>query len=158
MGELNEARYRAPQESDSRGGPMSLRTLHSVAVIVMLGVTVVGCAATTPSEQDAAVSSETDSGTVQSSESDAASSDQDAASSFVTVSGTGRYAIGVDLPYGGYQLHGEPDEQPAGCTWAILDADGGVSFENQGSYAFLTDVPEMVTFETTGCPDWEQFE
>ncbi|MCS0498388.1 hypothetical protein [Protaetiibacter mangrovi] len=72
--------------------------------------------------------------------------------------GTGTYAIPADIPYGGYQLHGEPAEQPAGCTWAILDADGAASFEDQGAYVFITDIPEAVTFETSGCPDWEQFE
>jgi hypothetical protein len=76
----------------------------------------------------------------------------------LVVSGTGSYVIGEDIPYGGFQLHGEPDEQPAGCTWSILDADGGISFHDQGSYVFLTDVPEAVTFVTAGCPDWEQFE
>lgn len=76
----------------------------------------------------------------------------------VVVSGTGTYAIGDEVPYGGFQLQGEPAEQPEGCTWAILDADGGVSFHDQGSYVFLTDIPEAVTFETNGCPDWEQFE
>jgi len=76
----------------------------------------------------------------------------------VVLSGTGSYAIPADIPYGGYQLHGEPDEQPVGCTWAILDADGQASFADQGSYVFITDIPEAVTFETDGCPDWEQFE
>jgi hypothetical protein len=76
----------------------------------------------------------------------------------VVVPGTGTYVIGDEIPYGGFQLQGEPDEQPAGCTWAVLDADGGVSFHDQGSYVFLTDVPEAVTFETNGCPQWEQFE
>ena len=84
--------------------------------------------------------------------------DDDGAASGVVVSGTGRYAIGTDLPYGGYQLHGEPAEQPDGCTWSIQDADGEVQFQDQGSYAFLTEVPEFVTFVTDGCPDWEQFE
>lgn len=75
-----------------------------------------------------------------------------------TVSGTGEYKIGTDVPYGGYQLKGEPTSQPDGCTWSIKDADGTAIFENQGSYAFLTDVPENVTFVTNGCPEWEQFE
>lgn len=76
----------------------------------------------------------------------------------VTLPGTGSYAIGSEAPFGGYQLTGEPAEQPDGCTWSIVDADGAVTFENQGSYAFLTDVEEAVTFVTSGCPDWEQFE
>jgi len=76
----------------------------------------------------------------------------------VTVSGTGIYAIGTDIPYGGFQLQGEPTSQPDGCTWSIVDADGVVVFENHGPYVFITDIPEAVTFNTEGCPDWEQFE
>jgi hypothetical protein len=76
----------------------------------------------------------------------------------LTVPGTGTFAIGTEVPFGGYQLQGEPDSQPDGCSWQILDEDGKVSFENQGVYVFLTDVPEAVTFVTDGCPDWEQFE
>ncbi len=72
--------------------------------------------------------------------------------------GTGAYRIGTDIPYGGYQLHGQPDAIPAGCTWSILDTDGVAVGENNGLYAFLTDVPEYVTFQTEGCPDWERFE
>ncbi|MGC4175846.1 hypothetical protein [Demequina sp.] len=79
-------------------------------------------------------------------------------SSFVTVSGTGEYAIGTDIPFGGFQLQGEPASQPDGCTWSIVGDDGEVVAENQGSYAFLTDINEADTFVTTGCPDWEQFE
>lgn len=77
---------------------------------------------------------------------------------FIVLPGTGRYAIGTEAPYGGYQLHDEPDEQPAGCTWSIEDADGVAVYENQGQYAFLTDIKEAVTFVTDGCPDWEQFQ
>lgn len=123
---------------------MSSHPFHSTALCALVALALAGCAATAPADGNSG---------------DAGGSDSAAPSSeLVTVSGTGRYEVGVDLPYGGYQLHGEPDEQPAGCTWAILDAEGAVSFENQGSYAFLTDVPEIVTFETEGCPDWEQFE
>jgi hypothetical protein len=75
-----------------------------------------------------------------------------------TLAGTGEFAIGTDAPYGGYQIIGEPDSLPEGCTWSIQDADGEVQFENQGIYAFLTDVPENVTFVTEGCPGWEKFE
>jgi hypothetical protein len=79
-------------------------------------------------------------------------------SSFVVLAGSGSYAIGTEAPYGGYQLKGEPDEQPDGCTWSILDADGGTTFTNEGPYVFITDIKEAVTFVTDGCPDWEQFE
>jgi hypothetical protein len=110
------------------------KIVAGLAVVGVVGVGLVGC---TPTE---------------------AATEASGDASMVVVSGTGTYAIGVDIPLGGFQLKGEPDEQPAGCTWAILDADGGVTFENQGQYVFLTDIPEAVTFETSGCPDWEQFE
>ncbi|WP_407360169.1 hypothetical protein [Microbacterium sp. LBN7] len=87
-------------------------------------------------------------------EDDAAAED----SAGVTVAGTGVYTIGGDIPYGGFQLHGEPAPVPDGCTWSIQDESGGIVVENQGAYAFLTDVPEYVTFHTDGCPEWEQFE
>ena len=61
-----------------------------------------------------------------------------------------------DAPIGGYELPNDQDGQPEGCTWRLLDDDGTVMFENQGSFVFLTDVTP--TFETTGCPDWVQFE
>ena len=89
---------------------------------------------------------------------DESEAEDDAAGDFVVISGTGRYAVGTDIPFGGYQISGEPASQPDGCTWSIEDADGVVAFENQGSYAFLTDIPEGVFFVTDGCPDWEQFE
>ena len=76
----------------------------------------------------------------------------------VTLPGTGSYAIGTDIPYGGFQLLGEPSSQPDGCTWSIVDEDGAVFVENHGPYVFITDIPEAVTFITDGCPDWEQFE
>lgn len=72
--------------------------------------------------------------------------------------GTGSYAIGVDIPLGGFQVLGEPVGLPDGCTWSIVDEDGAVYVENQGVYVFLTNIPEAVTFITNGCPEWEQFE
>ncbi len=89
---------------------------------------------------------------------DATDSPDGASGTFIVLPGTGRYAIGTEAPYGGYQLHGEPDSQPAGCTWSIQDEDGVAVFENQGQYAFLTDIKEAVTFVSDGCPDWEQFQ
>lgn len=77
---------------------------------------------------------------------------------YIVLPGTGTYAIGTEAPFGGYQLSGQPPSQPAGCTWSIRNADGEASFEDQGSYVFLTDIHEAVTFVTEGCPDWEQFE
>lgn len=122
----------------ARRGEVSLAASLGVVGLILAGCTTVALDAGS-GDQDGAGSDGTDSG-------------------MVVLPGTGSYAIGADAPYGGFQLHGEPDEQPAGCTWQILDGDGGVSFENQGSYVFLTDVPEAVTFVTDGCPDWEQFE
>lgn len=120
----------------------------AVGAAVILGVA--ACAPTT---------SEPDAGTGSTDESAQTETDTgEAASDMVVLPGTGTYVIGVDIPYGGFQLMGEPAEQPAGCTWAILDADGAASFENQGSYVFITDIAEAVTFVTDGCPDWEQFE
>jgi hypothetical protein len=84
--------------------------------------------------------------------------DQGGSFSGVTLPGTGRYAIGTEAPFGSYQLKGEPDSQPEGCTWSIEDADGGATFADQGSYVFITDIKEAVTFVTNGCPDWEQYE
>ena len=75
----------------------------------------------------------------------------------VTLPGTGTYAIGTEAPYGGYELAGVL-EQPEGCTWSIVDEDGEPAFADQGSVVFLTDIVEAVTFITTGCPDWQQFE
>ena len=85
------------------------------------------------------------------------SGSDDAGSGFVVLPGTGTYAIGADAPFGGYQLVGEPDALPGGCTWSIEDETGAI-YENNGLYVFLTDIPEAVTFVTNGCPDWEQFE
>lgn len=78
----------------------------------------------------------------------------------VTLPGTGRYAIGTDAPFGGYQMRGEPSAVPAGCTWSIEDADGTAiaTSEANGMYVFLTNIPEADVFVTDGCPDWEQFE
>ena len=76
----------------------------------------------------------------------------------VTVPGTGKYAIGTDIPYGGFEFADGVLEQPAGCTWSIVDEDGVAVFENQGQIVFITDIPEAVTFITDGCPDWVQFE
>ncbi len=107
-----------------------------------------------PSSSDATPATST--GSVGSDEAQA--SPEAANGDFIVLPGTGRYAIGTEAPLGGYQLLGEPDEQPAGCTWSIEDADGVAAFENQGQYVFLTDIKEAVTFVTDGCPDWEQFE
>lgn len=92
---------------------------------------------------------------------DAGDTDQGAAagaSDKVTLAGTGRYTVGADAPYGSYELQGEPDAQPAGCTWSIEDPSGDVLAADQGTFVFLTDVQEAAFFVTSGCPAWEQFE
>lgn len=83
--------------------------------------------------------------------------DAPADTGMVVLPGTGSYAIGTEAPYGGYEL-ADVLEQPAGCTWSIVDEDGVAAFADQGTIVFLTDIPEGVTFVTNGCPDWQQFE
>lgn len=120
----------------------------SAAALLLAALT--ACAPEAATETPATDSSE--------SSEEATTDDTSTDSAFVTLPGTGSYAIGTEAPYGGYQLVGEPDAVPAGCTWSIVDADGAVAFADEGLYVFLTDIPEAVTFITDGCPDWEQFE
>lgn len=134
--------------------PSPNRAAAALALALLLAGGLAACTPDTPTTTDDGASQvDTDDST-----SGGDDTDDSGATSGVVVSGTGTYLIGQDLPYGGYQLSGEPVEQPAGCTWAILDGDGAVLYADQGSYAFLEDVPEYVTFQTSGCPDWEQFE
>ena len=132
-----------------------IRSLAAGTIVLGLAVGLAACPTTTPDDTTG-----TDTGT--SDESTEGSTDEgteeEASGDFVVVPGTGTYVIGVDIPLGGFQVKGEPVEQSAGCTWAILDGDGNAIYENQGVYVFLTDIPEAVTFQTDGCPDWEQFE
>lgn len=130
----------------------SPRTVAALAVAALAAaLALTGCGSTSSPAPDQGSSGDTSSDT---------SSDDDSSSpGLLVLSGTGSYAIGTDAPYGGYQLSGEPAALPAGCTWSILDADGGVFLDqSNGLYVFITDVPEAVTFVTNGCPDWEQFE
>ncbi len=141
--------YAVPERSHSVS--LMHSTLRSRAALVgafaFFAVALAGCGA--PSATDTGSDTETGPDTEQS---DGGSFEG------VTLSGDGSYSIPDQMPYGGYQLEGEPDEQPAGCTWSIQDADGDISFENTGQYVFVTDIPEAVTFVTAGCPDWQQFE
>lgn len=121
--------------------------LFLLAASAVLTLGLVGCAPTAPAAPGDAVDSGDDSVTV----------DEDPGSfAGAVLPGTGTYAVPDDAPIGGYELPNDQDGQPEGCTWRILDADGTVMFENQGSFVFLTDVTP--TFETSGCPDWVQFE
>lgn len=75
----------------------------------------------------------------------------------VTIPGSGSYAIPDDIPYGSYQLVGDPGVLPDGCTWSIT-GDSGTVADSNGAYVFITEIDEADTFTTNGCPDWEQFE
>ena len=104
----------------------------------------------------AAASSDTD----DSSPSDVEATTDDGSESFtgVKVAGTGSYTIPEQVPFGSYQLVGDPGALPDGCTWSITGDDGEVVAESQGAYVFITDIDEARTFTTDGCPDWEHFE
>lgn len=131
-----------------------------LTAITALAILLSACAPTVPGDTSGSAGNESgagsgsDSGSTSGDGGDSSSGDSD----FVVLSGTGTYMIPDEIPYGGYQLLGEPAAQPDGCTWSIRDADGGISFENTGPYVFITDITEAVTFVTDGCPDWEQFE
>ncbi len=124
-----------------------IRSLAAGSILLALAAGLSACTTTAPDDTTGTDTGTTDEGT-----------EEEASGDLVVLPGTGSYVISVDIPLGGFQVSGEPVEQPAGCTWAILDGDGNAIFENQGVYVFLTDIPEAVTFQTDGCPDWEQFE
>lgn len=122
-----------------------MKTLHSataLAAAALLALTLAGCSTTAG----------TDTGTT---EGDAPTDESSASGELITLSGSGDYTVGVTAPIGGYELK-DVDSQPDGCTWALEDADGNVQFENQGPTVFITDVNAY--FQTSGCPDWVQFE
>ena len=125
---------------------MSPRTLAATAATALLALSLLGCATTS-----------TDTATDTGSDSDTSSDSTESGSgAFVTLSGTGDYAVPADMPIGGYQIVGEPASQPDGCTWTIFDANGEVLATDQGVYVFITDV--SARFTTDGCGEWEQFE
>ena len=72
----------------------------------------------------------------------------------VTLAGSGDYTVGVTAPEGLYELKGNPDKQPDGCTWALEDGDGNIQFQDQGPILTITSVNKF--FQTSGCPDWVQ--
>ena len=137
------------------------RTSAATAVIVLTAL--LGAAACAPAGDSAPPATNTQGGGSAGQDADAgddATTDDtagDAGFAGAVLAGTGRYAIGADAPFGGYQLSGQPDALPAGCSWSIEGDDGAVVASDE-LYAFLTDIPEAVTFVTNGCPDWEQFE
>jgi len=129
---------------------LTTRSAVTASTVVLLFAALVGCAPVASS--DAPVT-DTDESTTEETTDDAP-----ADTGMVVLPGSGSYAIGTEAPYGGYELSGGVLEQPAGCTWSIVDEDGAVTFADQGQIVFLTDIPEGVTFITNGCPDWQQFE
>ena len=127
---------------------MTTRTiLTGLAATALLALTLAGCTATaddtTSADDTSASDSSTDTGDTGGGE-------------LGRLAGTGDYTVGVTAPIGGYSLDGDPGEQPEGCTWALEDADGKTQFQDQGSTVFITDVSTF--FQTSGCPDWVQFE
>jgi hypothetical protein len=125
-----------------------MKTPYALALAAILAIGLVGCTDTGASGGD------TDDTT---SSGDAASTDtDDSGFAGVTLAGTGSYAVPDEAPIGGYELPNDQDGQPDGCTWTLYLDDGSVFVENTGSFVFLTDV--TATFETTGCPDWVQFQ
>ena len=131
-----------------------MKTLHSataLAAAALLALTLAGCSGggSTP---DTGTDTDTDSSDTTTGD---ASTDDTIDGTLVTLPGTGDYTVGVTAPLGGYELKGV-DAQPAGCTWALEDADGKIQFQDQGTTVFITDV--NVYFQTSGCPDWVQFE
>jgi len=126
-----------------------MKTLHSAGAALLLIVALAGCSAPATSTDTG-----TDSGDTGTTQGDA-TTDDTGDGTLVTISGSGDYTVGVDAPYGGYQLK-DASEQPAGCTWALEDGDGNIQFQDQGITVFLTE--ENKFFQTSGCPDWVQFE
>ena len=122
---------------------MRAQTLSTIAGTAILAFLLVGCAPTVDTPTD-------------SSAGDTTSEETETEGAMLVLPGTGEYQTGDTIPIGGYQLTGEPAEQPDGCTWTLYADNGDVAAENQGSYVFITDVTGK--FVTNGCPDWEQFE
>jgi hypothetical protein len=135
----------------------SVATMHSslrsraalVGAFAFFAVALVGCGSTPATDTGSGGDTGSDTGT--------GTDTEQSSGDLVTLSGDGSYLIPDEMPYGDYQLVGEPASQPDGCTWSIQDADGGVVAENTGIYVFITDVDEASTFTTDGCPDWEQY-
>lgn len=131
---------------------MSTRSFGMLLAASALAL-LVGCApATTPTEPDVGGGTPTE----ESTETESATTQESSAVDGVTLSGTGEYMSGENMPIGGYRLVGDDSEQPAGCTWTLYLSNGDVFVQDQGNYVFITDVTGR--FVTAGCPDWQQFE
>ena len=121
---------------------MRTRTLAAAAA-VLLALTLAGCATepTTVDDTPAIPGQTTEQGDLP---------------SLITLPGDGTYLVPDQAPYGSYQITGEPDSQPDGCTWSLFDANGSVLAADNGSYVFLEDT--VAKFTTAGCGEWEQYE
>lgn len=126
------------------------------AAVLLASLTACDPVAPAPSDS-AAVDTGSGGGDSSTTTDDDSSSDESDSGTGVTIAGTGSYAIPDEIPFGGYQLEGDPGVLPDGCTWSITGGSGTVA-ESNGAYVFITDIPEAETFTTNGCPDWEQFE
>ena len=136
---------------------MSARTARSALAAASMLLLLAGLAGCAPDAGTDAPATDSGAGSTTEESTDESMEDTPADTGMVVLPGTGSYAIGTEAPYGGYEL-AEALEQPAGCTWSIVDEDGAVAFADQGTVVFLTDIVEAVTFITNGCPDWVQFE
>jgi len=121
----------------------------STLAAAILAISLAGCA-----PASAPIDSSSDEGdTVDSSEE---STDDGASGDFVTLSGTGTYAVPEDAPIGSYELPDNQDALPAGCTYEFFDKSGTSFGPPSGPFIFLTDA--TATFTTEGCPDWVQYQ
>ena len=128
----------------------TLQGATALAAAALLALTLAGCS-TTPNT-DSGTTDDTSTG--EATEGDA-TTDDTSDGTLVTLSGSGDYTVGADAPIGGYELK-DADTQPDGCTWAVEDENGEIQFQDQGVVMFLTE--ENKFFQTSGCPDWVQFE
>jgi hypothetical protein len=123
---------------------MRTRSLAAVAATALLALALVGCASETDTDEEppAAVPGQT--------------TEQGDLPSLVTLPGDGTYLVPDQAPYGSYQIVGEPDSQPDGCTWTLFDSNGAELASDNGVYVFIEDT--VAKFTTTGCGEWEQYE
>lgn len=128
-----------------------------LAAAALITIALAGCS-TTAGGTSAGDPTGGDSGSSDSSPSDAktgdAYTDDTSDGTLVTLAGSGDYTVGVTAPEGLYELKGQPDKQPDGCTWALEDGDGNIQFQDQGPTLTITSVNKF--FQTSGCPDWVQ--
>ena len=131
---------------------MTRLPIAGLAAAALLTFALAGCSGGT------ATDTSTTDGSSDSSPSDTktgdAYTDDTSDGTLVTLAGSGDYTVGVTAPVGEYELKGNPDKQPDGCTWALEDADGNIQSQDTGATLTITDVNKY--FQTSGCPDWVQ--